>query len=96
MSVIAAQISADKLHLWKSGPEHFHFALPEPKGDGWEILFKHLYDQDQSQCDTWREEVNNLLIFVSFFNFNLCAVDPHFDEFMPVATQAGLLSTVRY
>lgn len=70
------QIPADEPRPWKSG-EPYHFALPESKGDCWEVLFKYLYEQDQSQCAAWREEVNNLLIFVSFSKLHV--LNPYFD-----------------
>jgi len=37
------------------------------KGDPWEKCFKKVKDYDEDMCEGWREEVDNLLIFVRVF-----------------------------
>lgn len=38
--------------------------MPEPSGGHWEKLLAPLLKKDKIQCDSWKEEVQNLLIFV--------------------------------
>jgi hypothetical protein len=40
-------------------------AYPKPDGDLWEILLKPELEADTTRCDAWKDEVQNLLIFVS-------------------------------
>jgi len=45
----------------------FLYPIPAPGGDPWEHMLKPLLKKDKEQCDAWRDEVQNLLIFVSAF-----------------------------
>lgn len=53
--------------LWRCGhpqnSEH-KYPIPEPTGDPWENLLTPLLQKDKAQCDAWKDEVQNLLIFV--------------------------------
>lgn len=49
--------------LWKCG-EPYQFPLPEPIGDPWQTVLTPLMEKDKARCEAWKEEVQNLLIFV--------------------------------
>ncbi|KDR75477.1 hypothetical protein GALMADRAFT_68761, partial [Galerina marginata CBS 339.88] len=42
--------------------------MPEPTGDPWERLLVPLLKKDKAQCDAWKDEVQNLLIFAGLFS----------------------------
>lgn len=42
----------------------YEHAPPKPDGDLWAILLKPELEADKMRCDAWKEEVQNLLIFV--------------------------------
>jgi hypothetical protein len=44
----------------------YKHAPPKPDGDPWAILLKPELEADKIRCDAWKEEVQNLLIFVRF------------------------------
>ncbi|KAH9485751.1 hypothetical protein JR316_0002666 [Psilocybe cubensis] len=57
--------------VWKCGnPQNseYKFPMPEPSGDHWEKLLAPLLKKDKIQCDSWKEEVQNLLIFAGLFS----------------------------
>lgn len=56
--------------LWKLDTVFKH-APPRPDGDPWSILLKPLLDKDKKRCDAWKDEVQNLLIFVSNFHWTV-------------------------
>ncbi|KAF9474519.1 hypothetical protein BDN70DRAFT_815571, partial [Pholiota conissans] len=41
---------------------------PKQEGDPWEVLLKPEIEADQVRCDSWKEEVQNLLIFAGLFS----------------------------
>lgn len=43
----------------------FEYAPPKPEEDPWTLLVDPLIMKDKVQCDAWKDEVQNLLIFVS-------------------------------
>ncbi|KAH9477121.1 hypothetical protein JR316_0011037 [Psilocybe cubensis] len=43
-------------------------APPRPEGDPWETLLKPLLKNDKMRCDSWKDEVQNLLIFAGLFS----------------------------
>ncbi|KAF4618576.1 hypothetical protein D9613_009681 [Agrocybe pediades] len=43
----------------------FMFAPEKPDGDLWEVALEPLMKREREQCDAWKEEVQNLLIFDS-------------------------------
>jgi len=56
--------SAMQPRTWKCG-EPYQYSIPEPDGDPWEVVLEALLKKDKIQCDAWKDEVQNLLIFVS-------------------------------
>jgi len=57
---------------WKCG-EPYHYSIPEPEGNPWEVVWEALLKKDKIQCDGWKDEVQNLLIFVGF-SFHLSLI----------------------
>lgn len=49
--------------MWKCG-EPYIYPIPAVEGDPWKILLAPLMEKDKAQCDAWKDEVQNLLIFV--------------------------------
>ncbi|KAF5324371.1 hypothetical protein D9619_011358 [Psilocybe cf. subviscida] len=77
-----SQETEDKLNgkgprMWKCGDD---FANPIPAGTGkdsdseisdknhWKVVFDAYRDEDQKQCELWKDEVNILLIFAGLFS----------------------------
>ncbi|KAF9484109.1 hypothetical protein BDN70DRAFT_798383, partial [Pholiota conissans] len=48
--------------------EPFEHAPPKPDGDPWAIILKPEMEVDKIQCDAWKDEVQNLLIFAGLFS----------------------------
>ncbi|KAF4618840.1 hypothetical protein D9613_009696 [Agrocybe pediades] len=48
--------------------DEFKFAPKKPEGDIWEIALEPLMKIERAQCDAWKEEVQNLLIFAGLFS----------------------------
>ncbi|KAH9477005.1 hypothetical protein JR316_0010921 [Psilocybe cubensis] len=46
----------------------FKYAPPKPEGDPWALLLDPLIKKDKAQCDAWKDEVQNLLIFAGLFS----------------------------
>ncbi|KAF9475235.1 hypothetical protein BDN70DRAFT_996554 [Pholiota conissans] len=46
----------------------YEHAPPKPDGDPWAILLKPEMEADKVQCDAWKDEVQNLLIFAGLFS----------------------------
>jgi hypothetical protein len=57
-SVTAEPLGPDYPYIFKHVP-------PKPEGDLWEILLKPALEADTMRCNAWKDEVSNLLIFVS-------------------------------
>ncbi|KAF8911658.1 hypothetical protein CPB84DRAFT_1913055 [Gymnopilus junonius] len=57
--------------LWRCGhpqnSEH-KYPIPEYDEDAWENLLAPLLKKDKAQCDAWKDEVQNLLIFAGLFS----------------------------
>ncbi|PPQ76275.1 hypothetical protein CVT26_009712 [Gymnopilus dilepis] len=51
---------------WECGDPYTYPITVE--GDHWERLFKARLQKDSNRCDSWREEVQNLLIFAGLFS----------------------------
>ncbi|PPQ93762.1 hypothetical protein CVT25_008142 [Psilocybe cyanescens] len=58
---------ADLPKLWDVR-DPFQYAPPKPDGDPWTILVEPLLRNDKMQCDAWKDEVQNLLIFAGLFS----------------------------
>lgn len=41
------------------------FTVPVATGNPWESCLSPLLEEDKLKCDAWRDEVQNLLLFVS-------------------------------
>jgi len=67
--------------------EPFKFAPEKPDGDPWKIILEPLLKADRAQCEIWKDDVQNLLIFVSLATLS---VGLTYDQ----ALQAGLFSAV--
>lgn len=50
--------------LWKCS-DSYRFQVPRPDGDPWELVLEPLLQKDKMRCEAWKDEVQNLLIFVS-------------------------------
>jgi hypothetical protein len=50
--------------IWKCG-DAFQYPIPKADGDQYEKLLAPLFKRDRVQCEAWKDEVQNLLIFVS-------------------------------
>lgn len=50
--------------IWKCG-DTFQYPIPKADGDQYEKLLGPLLKRDRVQCEAWKDEVQNLLIFVS-------------------------------
>lgn len=63
---------ATQPRTWKCG-EPYQYSIPEPDGNPWEVVLEALLKKDKIQCDAWKDEVQNLLIFVGYvFEFLIC------------------------
>lgn len=58
---------------WQCG-DPYQYPVTE-KGDQWQMLLKPLLEKDHDQCQSWKDEVQNLLIFVSAMIRRLVALD---------------------
>ncbi|KAF8184209.1 hypothetical protein BJ912DRAFT_927908 [Pholiota molesta] len=52
---------------WQCG-EPYQYPLPAPEGDPWQILLAPILERDKAQCEAWKDEVQNLLIFAGLFS----------------------------
>uniref|UniRef100_A0A8H7XMR4 DUF6535 domain-containing protein n=1 Tax=Psilocybe cubensis TaxID=181762 RepID=A0A8H7XMR4_PSICU len=46
----------------------FKYSPPKPEGDLWTLLLDPLIKKDKAQCEAWKDEVHNLLIFAGLFS----------------------------
>ncbi|KAF8972720.1 hypothetical protein BDZ97DRAFT_853390 [Flammula alnicola] len=53
--------------MWKCG-EPYKYPIPKEDGNPWEKLLQSLLKRDRDQCDSWKDEVENLLIFAGLFS----------------------------
>ncbi|KAF9558291.1 hypothetical protein CPC08DRAFT_639232 [Agrocybe pediades] len=74
-SQVAKEEEVNDFNLGReSEPQHpvdedgFQFAPKKPDGDLWEIALEPLMKREREQCDAWKEEVQNLLIFAGLFS----------------------------
>ncbi|KAF8910511.1 hypothetical protein CPB84DRAFT_1222866 [Gymnopilus junonius] len=51
---------------WQSG-DPYQYPIP-CDGDPWQKLLKPLLERDRAQCESWKDEVHNLLIFAGLFS----------------------------
>jgi len=72
---ILTQTLNQMIHQWKCG-QPYNFCLHTTGEDPCTILLKPLLKKDAIRCEQWKEEVQNLLIFVSIevfrWIFRLC------------------------
>ncbi|KAF9555924.1 hypothetical protein CPC08DRAFT_642207, partial [Agrocybe pediades] len=54
--------------VWDIHDEVYEFAPEKPQGDPWKTILEPLMEKDQVQCSSWKEEVQNLLIFAGLFS----------------------------
>lgn len=79
----ASSNSTTQPRTWKCG-EPYQYAIPEPVGNPWEVVLEALLKKDKIQCDAWKDEVQNLLIFVGDpFDFFLSLISPDTHEIRP-------------
>ncbi|CAA7262197.1 unnamed protein product [Cyclocybe aegerita] len=57
----------NKPKMWKTG-QQYHYPIPKPAGDPFDRCLEPLLTTDQIQCDVWKGEVQNLLIFAGLFS----------------------------
>ncbi len=72
-SPIVTDWDVQQVPLWSCG-DPLKYPVPREDGDLWDKLLKPLLERDKQQCDAWRDEVENLLIFVSQFPLNFLTV----------------------
>lgn len=51
------------LKMWQCG-DPYKYPIRDQEGNNWERLLEPLLEADKAQCDAWKDEVQNLLIFV--------------------------------
>ena len=59
--ILAALIH--NLQTWQVG-DQFKYSIPKD-GKHWETLLEPMMERDRTQCAAWKEEIQNLVIFVS-------------------------------
>ena len=55
--------------VWDIHDDLYSYAPPKPEGDPWNKILAPLMEKDQIKCSAWKEEVQNLLIFVRLYSF---------------------------
>uniref|UniRef100_A0A8H7XNM2 DUF6535 domain-containing protein n=1 Tax=Psilocybe cubensis TaxID=181762 RepID=A0A8H7XNM2_PSICU len=63
----APNSATEQPRLWNVR-EPYQYAPPKPKDDPWTTLVEPLLRKDKMQCDVWKDEVQNLLIFAGLFS----------------------------
>ncbi|PPQ84820.1 hypothetical protein CVT25_015100 [Psilocybe cyanescens] len=48
--------------------DDFKHAPKQPAGDPWKVLLDPLVEEEKNRCDTWNNEIQNLLIFAGLFS----------------------------
>lgn len=61
------ETEASAMPLGPNNPYFLEHVYPKPDGDLWEILLKPELEADTTRCTAWKDEVQNLLIFVSIW-----------------------------
>ncbi|KAF8898109.1 hypothetical protein CPB84DRAFT_1161601 [Gymnopilus junonius] len=62
------------VRIQRNGSVETHINSPSPsEGDHWERLLEPLLEKDRIQCESWKDEVQNLLIFAGLFSAVLSA-----------------------
>ncbi|KAF8965723.1 hypothetical protein BDZ97DRAFT_1918014 [Flammula alnicola] len=56
-----------KPKLWRWNDPHL-YPIPKPGGDHCDTVLQPLLKKDKIQCDAWKDEVQNLLIFAGLFS----------------------------
>ncbi|KJA20519.1 hypothetical protein HYPSUDRAFT_142030, partial [Hypholoma sublateritium FD-334 SS-4] len=66
---MSSEPSRSTLKLWRCGDDYKpSLPLPEKDADNWNNLLAPLMKRDKEQCDAWKEEIQNLLIFAGLFS----------------------------
>ncbi|KIM36635.1 hypothetical protein M413DRAFT_77866, partial [Hebeloma cylindrosporum] len=60
-------IRSQESKQWTRNDPH-RYRIPRGDEDPWETLLEPLLAKDKIQCDAWKEEVQNLLIFAGLFS----------------------------
>lgn len=53
-----------KAKIWRCG-DPYKYPFPETEGNPWTTVLEPYMKNDRIQCEAWKDEVQNLLIFVS-------------------------------
>lgn len=61
-------VGVQDVPLWNCG-DPLKYPVPKEEEDLWDKLLRPLLERDKQQCDAWKDEVENLLIFVSRQNY---------------------------
>ncbi|KAH9474347.1 hypothetical protein JR316_0012805 [Psilocybe cubensis] len=56
-----------KSKLWRCG-DPYRYPFPESEGDPWNCVLEPYRKNDRIQCEAWKDEVQNLLIFAGLFS----------------------------
>ncbi|PPQ81304.1 hypothetical protein CVT25_015078 [Psilocybe cyanescens] len=59
----SGQAHAEDEEAWELKND-FKYAPKQPAGDPWKVLLDPLVEEEKHRCDTWNNEIQNLLIFV--------------------------------
>lgn len=51
--------------MWRCG-DTYQYPIPKANDDSWEVVFEAMMKHDRDRCNGWKDEVQNLLIFVRF------------------------------
>ena len=63
LTLLKADLDRHQPRMWRCGQE-YQYPIPKPDGNPWEVVLESLLKKDQVQCAAWKDEVQNLLIFV--------------------------------
>ncbi|KAF8147823.1 hypothetical protein B0H34DRAFT_617375, partial [Crassisporium funariophilum] len=48
--------------------DEYRFPIERPEGDPWKVCLDKVLEEDKLQCNSWKDEVQNLLIFAGLFS----------------------------
>ncbi|PPQ65973.1 hypothetical protein CVT24_011190 [Panaeolus cyanescens] len=74
-----------KSKLWRCGNQsRGPNTIPSAEGDPWDTCLKPLMEEDREQCEAWKDEIQNLLIFSGLFSAVVTAfVVQTYDDLQP-------------
>ncbi|KAF8971684.1 hypothetical protein BDZ97DRAFT_1784583 [Flammula alnicola] len=64
----SSQNSRSQPKPWTSEDESFHYPIPKPDRNPWEVCNDFVQRYDKDMCQVWTEEIQYLLIFAGLFS----------------------------